>query len=293
MALGKKGLGRGFESLIPTDIIAEEFDVTKTDDAKVSQLTELKITQIVRDESQPRKNFDEEALQELADSIKEHGVLQPIVVTKKGDKYQIVAGERRWRASKLANIETIPAIVRTVDDQHKLEMMIIENAQREDLTPIELATAYAKLKEQFNLSNTEISQRVGKSPSSVVNTMRLLKLPEEAKQAMQEHRLMEGPMRPLVNAQPELVREVLPKIIDEGWSARKVEQFITDKKKKSSHAAIKVNEFLKEERVLGELYGCEVRIRGRSVTMSSANDDAFTALLKKLEAASDSLESEA
>ena len=258
MVLGKKGLGRGFESLIPTDIIAEEFDVTKTDDAKLSQLTELKLDQVIRDESQPRKSFDKEALQELADSIKEHGVLQPIVVTKEGSKYQIVAGERRWRASKLAGLETIPAIIRTLDDQNKLEMMIIENAQREDLTPIELATAYAKLKEQFNLTNTEISQRVGKSPSSVVNTMRLLKLPEEAKQAMQEHHLMEGPMRPLVNAQPELIHEVLPKIVDEGWSARKVEQYITDKKKKSSHAAIKVNEFLKEERILSEVYGCAV-----------------------------------
>lgn len=283
MALGKKGLGRGFESLIPTDIIAEEFDVTKTDDAKLSQLTELKLDQVIRDESQPRKSFDKEALQELADSIKEHGVLQPIVVTKEGSKYQIVAGERRWRASKLAGLETIPAIIRTLDDQNKLEMMIIENAQREDLTPIELATAYAKLKEQFNLTNTEISQRVGKSPSSVVNTMRLLKLPEEAKQAMQEHHLMEGPMRPLVNAQPELIHEVLPKIVDEGWSARKVEQYIADKKKKSSHAAIKVNEFLKEERILSEVYGCAVRIRGRSVTLSATTDEGFKELLQSLE----------
>ncbi len=283
MALGKKGLGRGFESLIPTDIIAEEFDVTKTDDAKLSQLTELKLDQVIRDESQPRKSFDKEALQELADSIKEHGVLQPIVVTKEGSKYQIVAGERRWRASKLAGLETIPVIIRTLDDQNKLEMMIIENAQREDLTPIELATAYAKLKEQFNLTNTEISQRVGKSPSSVVNTMRLLKLPEEAKQAMQEHHLMEGPMRPLVNAQPELIHEVLPKIVDEGWSARKVEQYITDKKKKSSHAAIKVNEFLKEERILSEVYGCAVRIRGRSVTLSATTDEGFKELLQSLE----------
>lgn len=283
MTLGKKGLGRGFESLIPTDIIAEEFDVTKNDDAKVSQLVELRLDQVVRDDSQPRKSFDEEALQELANSIKEHGVLQPIVVTKKDDKYQIVAGERRWRASKIAEMETIPAIVRTLDDQNKLEMMIIENAQREDLTPIELATAYAKLKEQFNLTNTEISQRVGKSPSSVVNTMRLLKLPDEAKQAMQEHHLMEGPMRPLVTAQPELVHEVLPKIIDEGWSARKVEQYITDKKQKSSHAAIKVNEFLKEERILNELFGCAVRIRGRSVTFSCTSDDDFQKLLKTLE----------
>ena len=107
-----------------------------------------------------------------------------------------MAGERRWRASKLAGLAKIPAIVRTLNAQNKLELSIIENAQREDLNPIELATAYAKLKSQFNLSNEEIGQRVGKSAGSIVNTMRLLKLPEEAKKAMQEHNLMEGPMRP-------------------------------------------------------------------------------------------------
>ena len=163
MALGKKGkgLGRGFESLIPTDLVNEEFDPTSSEDAKVSKLVELKITEVVRDEEQPRKEFAKEALEELANSIREHGVLQPIVVVKKGDTYQIVAGERRWRASQLAEKETIPAIVRTLDAQNKLELSIIENAQREDLSPIELATAYAKLKEQFNLKNEEIGRRVG------------------------------------------------------------------------------------------------------------------------------------
>lgn len=283
MALKNKGLGRGFESLIPTDLVAEEFDVTKVDDDKLSRLVELRLDEVVRDDSQPRKSFNQESLQELADSIKEHGVLQPIVVTKKGDKYQIVAGERRWRASKLAEMKTIPAIVRTMDDQNKLELMIVENAQREDLTPIELATAYAKLKEQFNLTNDEIGKRVGKSGASVVNTMRLLKLPEEAKRAMQEHNLMEGPMRPLVSAEPELVHEILPKMIEEGWSARKVEQYIADNKKKSSVKAVKVNEFLKEEAVLTRKFGCEVRIRGRSVTLSTKNDEEFQELLRQLE----------
>jgi ParB family chromosome partitioning protein len=170
MALGKKGLGRGFESLIPTDLVAEEFDPTRKEDKKMSKLVELEITEVVRDEGQPRKNFDKAALEELASSIKEHGVLQPIVVVKQGGKYQIVAGERRWRASQLAGKTTIPAIVRTLDAQNKLELSIIENAQREDLNAIELATAYAKLKEQFNLTNEEIGKRVGKSAASVVNT---------------------------------------------------------------------------------------------------------------------------
>lgn len=282
MALGKKGLGRGFESLIPTDLVSEEFDPTSSEDAKVSKLVELKIEDVVRDEAQPRKSFDKTALQELADSIAEHGVLQPIVVVKSGKKYQIVAGERRWRASQLAGKETIPAIVRTLDGQSRLEMAIIENAQREDLNPIELATAYAKLKEQFNLTNEEIGKRVGKSAASVVNTMRLLKLPDEAKKAMQEHNLMEGPMRPLISLDRETVLDVLPKMIEGEWSARKVEQYVAENKKKSSVKAVKTNEYLKEEAKLSREYDCDVRIRGRSVTLSAKNDKKFKELLKRL-----------
>ncbi len=282
MVAKAKGLGRGFESLIPTDVIAEEFDVTSEVDGKVSELRELKLEDIVRDEGQPRKHFDKVALEELAASIQEHGVLQPIVVVKVGKKYQIVAGERRYRASQIAEMETIPAIVRTLDAQNKLELSIIENAQREDLNPIELATAYAKLKEQFNLTDKQIGERVGKSSSSIQNTMRLLKLPDEAKRAMQEHHLMEGPMRPLITLDPEQIHEILPKMIEGGWSARKVEQYIAENKKKSSTRAVKVNEFLKEEAKLGRKFGVEVRIRGRSVTLSAKNDGEFQKLLKVL-----------
>ena len=282
MVAKAKGLGRGFESLIPTDVITEEFDVTSEVDGKVSELRELKIEDIVRDEGQPRKHFDKVALEELAASMQEHGVLQPIVVVKVGKKYQIVAGERRYRASQIAEMETIPAIVRTLDAQNKLELSIIENAQREDLNPIELATAYAKLKEQFNLTDKQIGERVGKSSSSIQNTMRLLKLPDEAKRAMQEHHLMEGPMRPLITLDPEQIHEILPKMIEGGWSARKVEQYIAENKKKSSTRAVKVNEFLKEEAKLRRKFGVEVRIRGRSVTLSAKNDGEFQKLLKVL-----------
>lgn len=281
MALGKKGLGRGFESLIPTNLVEEEFDPTHKEDEKLSQLVELDIEDVVRDEEQPRKSFSKESLAELTASIKEHGVLQPIVVVKKGKQYQIVAGERRWRASKQAGLKKIPVIVRTLNAQNKLELSIIENAQREDLNPIELATAYAKLRSQFNLTNEEIGQRVGKSAGSVVNTMRLLKLPDEAKKAMQEHNLMEGPMRPLISAEPEMIHEILPKMIDEGWSARKVERYIAEHKKKSSTKAVKTNSFVKEEAKLCEKYGAEVKVRGRSVTFSAKNEEEFRELLKK------------
>lgn len=279
MALGKKGLGRGFASLIPTDLVEAEFDPTSNEDAKLSQLVELDIEDVVRDEDQPRKDFNEEALQELAASIKEHGVLQPIVVVRKDDKYQIVAGERRWRASKLAERKTIPAIVRTLDAQNKLELSIIENAQREDLNPIELATAYAKLKEQFNLTNEEIGKRVGKGAATIINTMRLLKLPEEAKKAMQEHNIMEGPMRPLISLDPETIHEILPKIIENDWSSRKVEQYVAENKKKSSLKAVKANNYLKDEARLSREYNAEVKIRGRSVTFSTKDDTEFRRLL--------------
>ena len=139
-----KGLGRGFESLIPTELIDDEFDPTAEEDKKESQLKELKLEDIVRDEEQPRREFNKEALEALAASIKEHGVLQPIVVTKEEGKYKIVAGERRWRAAKIAGLNKIPAIIRTLDSQNRLELSIIENAQREDLNAIELATAYIK-----------------------------------------------------------------------------------------------------------------------------------------------------
>ena len=180
MSIGK-GLGRGFEALIPTDLVDEEFDLTAVEDKRDSKLKELKIEDIVRDEEQPRREFNEEALNALAASIKEHGVLQPIVVTKEEGKYKIVAGERRWRASKVAGLKTIPAIIRTLDSQNRLELSIIENAQREDLNAIELATAYAKLKTQFNLTTEDIAAKVGKSEQTIQNTLRLLNLPDDVK----------------------------------------------------------------------------------------------------------------
>lgn len=278
------GLGRGFEDLIPTtsDFVDAEFDVTANEDKKESSLTEVPIDEIIRDEDQPRKEFSEEALQALADSIKEHGVLQPLVVVKEDGKYKIVAGERRWRAAKLAGLEKVPVIIRTLEAQERLEISIIENAQREDLNAIEMATAYAKLKTQFNLSPKEIAERVGKSESSVVNTMRLLNLPEKAKKAMVEHKLSEGVMRPLINADPELIDEILPKIIDEGWTARRVEKEMSEKKKKSSTKIVKTSNYIKQETELSEKLNAKVKIRSRSVTITCKNEDELKKLLENL-----------
>lgn len=277
-----RGLGRGFESLIPTELVDEEFDLTATEDKKASELLELPIDEIVRDEAQPRKNFSEEAIEALASSIREHGILQPIVVAKEEDKYKIVAGERRWRAAKVAGLVKVPVIKRTLDAQNRLEISIIENAQREDLNPIELATAYAKLKTQFNLGAKEIAARVGKSESSVVNTMRLLNLPEAVKKAMVEHKLSEGVMRPLINAEPELVEEVFPKIIEEGWTARRVERYVAEHKKQSSVKAVKIRNYNKQEDALGKRWGAKVSIRGRSVKFACKNEAELTDLIEKL-----------
>lgn len=276
------GLGRGFESLIPTEFVDDDFDVTAKEDKKASNLTEVPITEIVRDEDQPRKEFAPEALEALANSIKEHGVLQPLVAVKEGDKYKIVAGERRFRASKMAGLEKVPVIIRTLEAQERLEISIIENAQREDLNAIEMATAYAKLKSQFNLSEAEIAERVGKSKSAVVNTMRLLNLADDVKKAMVEHKLSEGVMRPLIGADEELVEKILPKIIEEGWTARRVEKEMAEKKQKSSVRAVKQTSYIKQETVLAKKYDANVRVRGRSITITCRTDDELKELLEKL-----------
>lgn len=277
-----KGLGRSFESLIPTELIDDEFDPTALEDKKESKLKELKLEEIVRDEEQPRREFNKEALEALAASIKEHGVLQPIVVTKEEGKYKIVAGERRWRASKIAGLKKIPAIIRTLDSQNRLELSIIENAQREDLNAIELATAYAKLKTQFNLSTEDIAAKVGKSEQTVQNTLRLLTLPEEAKKTMVKEKLTEGVMRPLVSRDEKTIQKVLPKIVKEGWTARKVERYFAETKQKSSATAIKRNAYLKDEDRLSAKYNVVAKITGRSLTFKCKNESDLNSLIKKL-----------
>ena len=286
-------LGRGFGDLIPTDV-NQLYDPTAKEDEKLSRLFELKISHIIPDENQPRRKFSQEQLDALADSIREHGVLQPIVVTKEGDKYKIVAGERRWRASQIAGLDKIPAIVRTLDAQNRLEISLIENVQREDLNAIETATAYAKLRDQFNLTNEEIAKRVGKSQSAVINTMRLLGLPDEAKHAMIEHNLSEGQMRPLITASPEQIHAVLPKIISENWSARKVEQFMVEqkaqRKSKASGKVAPVHSISNEKAdAISHRLGVKVKVRTSArgsgdIVLKFKNEEEFEKLCSILTA---------
>ncbi len=294
MSANKKGLGRGFASLIPTELLDESFDPTAEQDEQISELRQIKLSEIVADPQQPRRHFDEVALEEMAASIAEHGVLQPIVVTPYEGKYQIVAGERRYRASTKAGLDKIPALVRTLSDQHKLELSLIENLQRRDLNVLETATAYLKLRDQFNLTLDEIGARVGgKSVSAVSNTLRLLRLPENVRIAIAEGRLREGQARPLINLDEAIINEVLPRILEEEWSARKIEQFIVQLKKTNAEdrpASVKrlvppVHEA--ETQRLAKRLAAQVKVRANTkgagqIVIHFKSDDDFNRIQKIL-----------
>lgn len=229
----KKGLGRSFESLLPTELLNESFDPTAREDEKVSELRLIDIDEISPDKDQPRRSFDETALNELSSSIKEHGILQPLVVVPSEGKFQIVAGERRYRASKKAGLKKIPAIVRTLSAQHRLEISLIENLQRKDLNSLETATAYLKLRDQFNLKLEEIGARVGgKSIATISNALRLLQLPENAKNALVDGSISEGHARQILAlSNSSAQNDLLEHVINEGWSVRRAEQFVIGYKK--------------------------------------------------------------
>lgn len=266
----KKGLGRGFESLIPTELLDESFDPTASVDEQISELRNIKLAEIKADPNQPRRYFDEEALDGLAMSIREHGILQPIVVTPSDGGYQIVAGERRFRAAQQAGLDKIPALVRTLSNQHRLELSLIENLQRKDLNVLETATAYLKLRDQFNLTLDEIGQRVGgKSISTISNTLRLLRLPESVRKALLNNKLREGQARPLIGLDEKVIDEILPKIIKEEWSSRKIEQFIVQYKRASSNNAdnkktakdLSAEPYEEDTRQLAKRFAADVRVR--------------------------------
>ena len=225
----KSGLGRGFGSLIPEDVIQDEFDPTAAEDRRLSASKHLLIQDVVPNPDQPRRHFSAESIDDLAASVKEHGVIQPIVVVKSGNKYQIIAGERRWRAAQASGLTKIPALVRQLSDQAQLEVALIENIQREDLSPLEMATAFLKLQEQFNLSAGDIGERVGKAASTVSNVKRLLKLPAPAKRALNELRISEQHARAILalDGEPQKQQELLDLILRHGWSATRAEQFVT------------------------------------------------------------------
>ncbi|HEY2004528.1 MAG TPA: ParB/RepB/Spo0J family partition protein [Candidatus Saccharimonadia bacterium] len=243
----KRGLGRGFDSLIPTPVVETEFDVTaKVDESgkRVSGDMVLEVAPELVDPNphQPRKVFDAEALEALAASIRVHGILQPMVVTKQGSRYELIAGERRLRAAKIAGLDAVPVIVRTMDEQQKLEVALLENIQREDLNPLEVATAYRKLVDEFNLSLTDLESKVGRDKTTISNTMRLLNLQPSAKQALVEKKITEGHARAvLMQSDPEAQEVILKMVLEHGWNVRQTETYARDyRKPQGSKMAVKM-----------------------------------------------------
>lgn len=226
--MSAKGLGKDFSALIPDDMLSEALAVGSSSDT----LTTVPIDKLTTDPTQPRKHFDHESLSELADSIKQHGIVQPLIVAKNGDAYIIIAGERRYRAAQLLALAEVPAVVRSFGDQEKLEISVIENIQREDLAKLELAAAYKRLRDEFNMDLKEIGRQVGKSESAVANIMRLLKLPTKAKEALNNNKISEGHARQIISLKDEAEQlKLLELIIKNDWTVRQAEQYVVGHKK--------------------------------------------------------------
>ena len=225
MAVKKKygQLGRGLDALISTEDVSP---------SGASTINEISISLIDANPNQPRREFDEEALNELSDSIAKIGIIQPITLRKMDDgRYQIIAGERRWRASQKAGMPTIPAYIRTADDENVMEMALVENIQRQDLNPIEIALAYQHLIDQYGLTQEKLSERVGKKRTTVANFLRLLKLPAPVQVALQNHAIDTGHARALLALEdPKQQVRFFKEIQHKGYSVRKVEELIKEQK---------------------------------------------------------------
>jgi len=235
MAKPARGLGKGLDSLIPDAVgearakmEAEKKEAAGADnEEKNGQETIVKITMVEPNRKQPRKNFDEDTLQELSDSIKQVGLIQPILVQDRKDHYEIIAGERRWRAAKIAGLKEIPVIIRNYSEQEIMEISLIENIQREDLNPIEEAQAYKRLLTEFNLKQDELAERVSKSRAAVTNSMRLLKLSDKVQQMVIDDMISTGHARALLAVEdPEEQYILAQQIFDEKLSVRDVEKLV-------------------------------------------------------------------
>ena len=259
----KKGLGKGLDSMIPEKKTKAEIKA----DADNS-LVEVKISEIDPNIGQPRKKFDEDELLELAESIKIHGVIQPIIVTKRGKRYEIIAGERRWRASKLAGLTKIPAVIREYTDKEIMEVSLIENIQRQDLNPIEEAVAFKNLIDEYKMKQDDLAERVSKSRSAITNALRLLKLDDKVKAMLAEGLISTGHARALLAVEDKNKQQILAtRIFDEKLSVRETEKLVkqilekkeSNKEKKSSDKLI----YKKLEDSLKSIIGSKVSIKSK------------------------------
>lgn len=271
--MAARGLGKGLDALIPSGINekSEKTEKQKKTEEKSGGETIVNITKVEPNREQPRKNFDEDALLELAESIKQFGVLQPLLVQKKDDYYEIIAGERRWRAAKLAGLKEVPVIIKDFSDQEVVEIALIENIQREDLNAIEEAVAYKRLMEEFHLKQDEIAERVSKSRTAVTNAMRLLKLDERVQDMLIQDMISPGHARTLLGIEDKDQQYNLAmRIFDEKLSVRDTEKIVKDlqkpkkeEKKKEADPQMEVIYQQLEERIKS-IVGTKVAIQHKN-----------------------------
>jgi ParB family chromosome partitioning protein len=282
----KVGLGRGFDTLIPQD-----FDKSFVFDDQ-ERIQKIALEDLEPNPDQPRQYFDKTALEQLAESITNHGILQPLVVTPaKAGKYSIVAGERRWRASQIAKIQKVPVIVRTTKELERLEIAIVENVQRVDLSPLEQALSIERLHQQFSMTYEAVAKRLGKAPSTVNNIVRLLQLPEPARLALHEQKISEGHARAILSLKqyPEKQLDLLQSIVKQGWSVRQAERFVVSVKegfedKKATKKRMQTE--TPETKRLSKRIGVPVQIRrlakGGKLEITFSSDDELAAIIKTL-----------
>lgn len=280
----RKALGRGLEQLFNDEGL--NFDTIENsiiEEAKTNdQIVEIDLSELRANPYQPRKNFDEEALNELASSIKEHGVFQPIIVKKSIKGYEIIAGERRFRASKLAGMQTVPAIVKDFSDEEMMQIALLENLQRENLTSIEEAKAYKSIIESMNITQDELAKKVGKSRSHITNILGLLKLPASVQDMVLYNKLSMGHARVLSKLDdPKIVEDLAQRVITEDLSVRKLESLVYDneekevKTKKSSN-----NEYKYMENFLKEKLGTNVKINNNKISIKFSNVQDLNRILE-------------
>ena len=280
----RRALGRGLEQLFSEDGI--DFDTLENsivEEAKTNnQIIEVKLSELRANPYQPRKNFDEEALNELASSIKEHGVFQPIIVKKSIKGYEIIAGERRFRASKLAGLETIPAIVKDFSDEEMMQIALLENLQRENLTSIEEAKAYKSIIESMNITQDELAKKVGKSRSHVTNILGLLKLPASVQDMVLYNKLSMGHARVLSKLDdPKIVEDLAQRVITEDLSVRKLESLVYDNEEKEVKTKKSTNnEYKYMENFLKEKLGTNVKINNNKILIKFSNVQDLNRILE-------------
>lgn len=268
MVKGKKGLGKGIESLIEDYGVPQEIEKAEQPDVY------LKISQVEPNRKQPRKNFDENAMEELTESVKQYGIIQPLIVRKKENYYEIIAGERRWRAAKMAGLKEVPVVIRNYTDEEIMEISLIENIQRENLNPIEEAMAYQLLIKEFHLKQEDIAARVSKSRTFITNAMRLLKLDDRVQNMLSESLITSGHARALLGIEDgDLQYETAMKVYDEGLSVREVERLVKKintppKEEKEEQPASQKEQYQliyeNAENKLKTIMGTKVNIRNKS-----------------------------